>query len=120
MDTLVILLLAAFMGLASVDLFSTFWLSFLGVVATFLLWQAGRLRGVAALSRLQGHLIRFLLCGGLLAVAFAVYVRILGLGMSEMESLAYLMGVLVRLGFFATRVRARIDALFAVDDDDGC
>lgn len=118
MDTFIILLLAAFMGIASVDLFGTFWLSFLGAVATFLLWQAGRLRGMAALVRLQGHLLRFVLCGGLLAVAFAVYVRIMGLGMTEMESMAYLLGVLVRLGFFATRVRARIDALFAEDDDE--
>ncbi len=118
MESLIILALAAFMGLASVDLFGCFWLSLLGVVATLVLGRAGALRGRAFWARLHGHLARAMLCGGLLAGAMVVYVRHLGLGMTEMESMAYLMGVVLRMVPFALHVRGRIEALFWVDGED--
>lgn len=116
MENTTIIFLAMFMGLATVDLFGGFWLSVLGVAATLILRCRELLVGKRFWLRLQGHVVRMVLFGGTLLGVLVLYCRHMGLGMSEQESMAYLIGAVVRMFFLARSVRERIDELFYLDD----
>ena len=115
METVVILLLAVAMGLVSVEMFGKAWLGFLGLAAAFTLRAQKLIDSRSMLTRLHESLLRLLLCGGALTLAFTVYIRHLGLGFSEAEMMAYFIAAVARLALFLRTLSRDIDALFEPD-----
>ncbi|BBD08055.1 hypothetical protein [Desulfovibrio ferrophilus] len=115
MESIVILLLAAGMGLVSVEMFGRTWLGFLGLIAAAFLKSNGSISSRTFAGRMHESLLQLLLCGGLLLLAFTVYVRLLGLGFSKPEMVFYLIAAVIRLTTFIRSLEQSIDDMFETD-----
>jgi len=118
MESLATAILAALLGAASVSLFGKAWLALLGSIAAAVLFFRGTISGNSCLSRMHSHMARGLLYGLLLALAFRLYLHILGLGTSALEQVTYFLGCLPGLVIFFRDIPRCIDRLFSTGEED--
>ena len=121
MHALGLMVLAAFVGALTVELFLRAWLGMLGsavaLARTVVRGWSGA-EGRARLSRFSGRFGRAVLSALLLAAVFRVYLHSFALGVTEAEQYAYFLGCVVRIVPALATLLRDVGALFDSDEDE--
>lgn len=116
MGDVALTLAAALLGLVTADLFTRVWTEVLRAAATLTLGLRGQIDSRTLWRRLGMALPRGLLSALVLALAFTLYFRVLGLGASGPEQLGYFIGAFARTGAYLVGVGRLIDAMLDPGD----
>lgn len=116
MENTVLFFFAAFMGLATADLFIRAWIGVLRLAAVAVQFSRGQLGIRAFLGRLHFSAALTILYTACLVLSFFLYFRSYGLGRSELEQLGYFLPALARTAHFLKDASNIIDGMF--DDEN--
>ena len=83
MQTSVLFVLAAFMGVFSADMFARSWRSLLGLLAALILYLRRKINLRGLFSRLHHHLVIVLMCSLSLVLFFELYLVRYALGIPK-------------------------------------
>lgn len=108
---------AAFVGVATADMFVRAWTGVMRTVALLVLYFRRRISGETLFLRLNTAIPLAILCGLTLYICFLLYFRTYGLGRSESEQVGYFLGAVGRTFFYLIGVNRLIEAMF--DPRDG-
>lgn len=112
MHQAVLILFAALMGAASVELFGRAFKGLLGALAAWILFFRGEIDSQALAGRLSERLLAAAGCSAALALGFRIYLQHAGLGDSGLEQMAYFLACIWRMAVFMRSARTEIEAMF--------